>query len=137
MTQQSKAFQVLVNSTDPQFVYCAVPGHCAAGMVMAINPSSDQTLAAFKSAASSKSSSSPANVFGGTFASGPGTATTSAPPQTTTSPSDGGNTGGGGGDGYGGSGGSSGSKPNQATGLHNLSVAAILGVAGLVAFLMH
>ncbi|KAK3353724.1 Cupredoxin, partial [Lasiosphaeria hispida] len=36
----SNVFRVTINSTNPIFFYCGVPGHCGAGMSGAINPSS-------------------------------------------------------------------------------------------------
>ncbi|KAF3918447.1 hypothetical protein ABW21_db0202241 [Orbilia brochopaga] len=63
----STTFSIIVTSTDPQWFYCAQPGHCQAGMVGAINPpSSGNTLAAFKRAATTANTkSTPSNVFGG------------------------------------------------------------------------
>jgi len=82
----STAFTVTVNSTDPIYVYCATVGHCQAGMVAVINPSSDQTLSQWMSAAKGSSkSSSPASAQGGVLGAAPsasstgGAATTSAP----------------------------------------------------------
>lgn len=120
-----------VNSTDPIFFYCSQAGHCGTGMVGAVNPSSSQTLDAFRSAAQGKSSSSPANVFGGQVgpASGSTTTTTTsagaAPPAQTTA------SGGGGGGGLYGGGGS----PSGA-GVAKISVAAVLGAAALAMFLV-
>ncbi|KAK6335527.1 hypothetical protein TWF696_002300 [Orbilia brochopaga] len=63
----STTFSIIVTSTDPQWFYCAQPGHCQAGMVGAINPpSSGNTLAAFRRAATTANTrSTPSNVFGG------------------------------------------------------------------------
>jgi plastocyanin len=36
--QASKMFSFQVNSTDPIWMYCGAPGHCAAGMAFVINP---------------------------------------------------------------------------------------------------
>ena len=48
-------FTLTVNDTNPIWVYCATPGHCTSGMVMAINaPSSGNTFAAFQAAAEGK-----------------------------------------------------------------------------------
>jgi len=58
-------FRVTVNSTDPIFFYCSVPGHCRGGMVGVVNPSSDQTLDAYRNAARSATASSPPGPFGG------------------------------------------------------------------------
>jgi hypothetical protein len=41
--------------------------HCANGMVAAINPSADKTVAAFKAAAKGKTSKRPTGVYGGSF----------------------------------------------------------------------
>lgn len=63
----STTFSIIVTSTDPVWFYCAQPGHCQAGMVGAINPpSSGNTLAAFRRAASTANTRSmPSAVFGG------------------------------------------------------------------------
>jgi plastocyanin len=33
----SDVFQVMVNSTDPMWMYCSTPGHCQGGMAMVVN----------------------------------------------------------------------------------------------------
>jgi hypothetical protein len=66
-------FSFEVNSTDPMWFYCSVPGHCEAGMALAINPTSERTIDDYKSAASSVSSSntpSGDSPVGGTIGSG-------------------------------------------------------------------
>jgi len=58
-------FSVTVNDTNPIWVYCAIPGHCQAGMVFAANaPTTGNTFAAFKSAAMGGSSSSGSSTSG-------------------------------------------------------------------------
>lgn len=34
---QGDVFSVTINSTDPIWIYCSVPGHCQSGMAMVIN----------------------------------------------------------------------------------------------------
>jgi len=82
----ANVFTVKINDTNPIYFYCALPGHCQAGMVGAINPpSSGNTLAAYKSAASSAGgSTAPAGVQGGVLgpppkASGSGTSPSATP----------------------------------------------------------
>ena len=49
-------FRILVkNASQPLWFYCAHQGHCAAGMVMAVNPTADKTFDAFKVSPSSPS----------------------------------------------------------------------------------
>jgi hypothetical protein len=60
-------FKVVVNSTDPIYYYCSVGAHCANGMVAAVNPSEENTVAAFKAAAKGKTSVRPVGIFGGEF----------------------------------------------------------------------
>ena len=31
-------WKVMINSTDPLWLYCSVPGHCKGGMAMVVNP---------------------------------------------------------------------------------------------------
>ncbi|KOS22908.1 hypothetical protein ESCO_003949 [Escovopsis weberi] len=54
-TEADNVFQVMINNTDPLFVYCSQPvfSHCKSGMVLAINPSDSQTLDAYKKGAGS------------------------------------------------------------------------------------
>ncbi|EXJ62222.1 hypothetical protein A1O7_02655 [Cladophialophora yegresii CBS 114405] len=65
--QASMMFSFRVNSTDPIWMYCGAPGHCAAGMAFVVNPpaSGGSTLAAYQSASSGKSGSAPSAVSGG------------------------------------------------------------------------
>ncbi|KAK0655025.1 Cupredoxin [Cercophora newfieldiana] len=60
-------FKVLVNSTAPMYYYCSVGAHCANGMVAAINPAADKTVAALKTAARGKTAGKPSGVYGGTY----------------------------------------------------------------------
>lgn len=71
----------MVNSTDPIFFYCAqtVLEHCKNGMSGVVNPSSSQTLGAYKNAAKSVSTAShPTNSFGGTLVSSGQTSTSAS-----------------------------------------------------------
>ncbi|KLU83757.1 hypothetical protein MAPG_02808 [Magnaporthiopsis poae ATCC 64411] len=61
----NEVFKVTVNSEDPMLVYCSVPGHCAEGMVMVINPSEDTSIDTVRAAARGKSARAPDGVFGG------------------------------------------------------------------------
>jgi len=61
-------FKVTVNSTDPIYYYCSVGMHCANGMVAAVNPATDKTVASFKTASKGKTSKRPTGApYGGTF----------------------------------------------------------------------
>ncbi len=64
---QTNVFRVTVNSTDPAYYYCSVGAHCAHGMVAAVNPAADKTVAAYRAAAKGKTAKRPAGVFGGQF----------------------------------------------------------------------
>lgn len=62
------SFSVLVNSTDPLWLYCGYSRHCQGGQVMVVNPpsSGDQTLDAYRAAArSSGNSQNPDALVGG------------------------------------------------------------------------
>ncbi|KAK9435441.1 extracellular serine-rich protein [Metarhizium brunneum] len=99
--EATDSFQVKVNSTDPIFFYCAqtVLEHCKNGMSGVVNPSSSQTLSAYKNAAKSVSTAShPANSFGGTLVSS-GQTSTSASASASPTSSGGGTYGGGAGSG--------------------------------------
>lgn len=60
-------FRVTVNTTEPLFYYCSVGAHCPNGMVAAVNPTADLTVAAYKAAAKGKTATRPTGVFGGEF----------------------------------------------------------------------
>ncbi|PKS12568.1 hypothetical protein jhhlp_000776 [Lomentospora prolificans] len=60
-------FHVTVNSTEPTFYYCSVGMHCANGMVAAINPTEEQTVAAYRAASQGKAATAPSGVYGGEF----------------------------------------------------------------------
>ncbi|KAI5456942.1 Cupredoxin [Mariannaea sp. PMI_226] len=67
----NNVFSVDINSTDPIWFYCGVPGHCQAGMVGVINQGSDKTLSQYKSAAAkTDSTKTPGSVTGGTVGDG-------------------------------------------------------------------
>ncbi|KAH8820607.1 Cupredoxin [Xylogone sp. PMI_703] len=83
----TNVFTITINDTNPIWFYCAVPGHCQAGMVGVINPPSggSQTLAAYKAAAANAGSSfTPASVQGGVV--GPARAVTSPSSSSSTTP---------------------------------------------------
>lgn len=85
---QAMAFQVKVNTTDPIFFYCGFPSHCENGMTGVINPSGDQTLNAYMSAASGAADTVvPNNAFGGQVVPRSGA---SSPPPAGNPPSSGG-----------------------------------------------
>ncbi|KAK0620826.1 hypothetical protein B0T14DRAFT_538097 [Immersiella caudata] len=64
--QNSNVFQVTINTTDPIFFYCGFPTHCESGMSGVINPSTEQTLDAYQSEASTVASTvAPPAPFGG------------------------------------------------------------------------
>ncbi|PTB37014.1 uncharacterized protein TrAFT101_007133 [Trichoderma asperellum] len=92
-TENSKVFQVEVNSTTPIWFYCSqsTGNHCAAGMVGAVNANANKTLAEFKAAAEKATSneSPKSGVFGGmvmaasSTTSGSSSTTSKAPAATT------------------------------------------------------
>ena len=55
------AFNYTVADGKPVWFYCATGAHCKAGMVFAVNPTADQTFAAFQAAAKGESSSASAS----------------------------------------------------------------------------
>lgn len=66
--KQPNAFQIVVNTTDPMFVYCGFPLHCKNGMSAVINPGNDttQTLEAYRLASAEvRDAVVPREVFGG------------------------------------------------------------------------
>ncbi|WVQ84086.1 hypothetical protein IAT38_006231 [Cryptococcus sp. DSM 104549] len=71
------SFSIIVNDTKPVWVYCAQTGHCAAGMVFAINaPATGNTFAAFQAAATgggNATTSSNTTTGSGSGSSGSGT----------------------------------------------------------------
>jgi len=87
---KAMAFQVKVNTTDPIFFYCGFPSHCESGMTGVINPSGDQTLNAYMSAASGVANTVvPNSAFGGQIVPRGG-ASSSPPANNPPSPSGGG-----------------------------------------------
>ncbi|RMZ89435.1 hypothetical protein DV736_g3345, partial [Chaetothyriales sp. CBS 134916] len=63
-----EVFSLTINSTDPLWIYCSVPGHCQGGMAMVINAPSGKTIDDYKSAASkTDSSNAPDSITGGVF----------------------------------------------------------------------
>ncbi|KAL1889587.1 hypothetical protein Sste5346_008836 [Sporothrix stenoceras] len=59
-------FRVTVNDTAPAYYYCSVGAHCANGMVAAINPAADKTVAAYRTASKGAKSVRPVGApFGG------------------------------------------------------------------------
>lgn len=72
-------FQVAVNNTDAIYLYCSQIEHCQNGMAMFVNPpSTDDTLAAYKTAAKNTSSVSPPAIAGGVFIDVTGNSTSSS-----------------------------------------------------------
>ncbi|KAG8861947.1 hypothetical protein FRB96_002390 [Tulasnella sp. 330] len=55
-------FSYAVKDTNPVWFMCSQVGHCAAGMVFAINPNSTETFAAFQAAATGGSTPSAAST---------------------------------------------------------------------------
>jgi len=77
--ENADVFTVVVNDTNPIWIYCAIPSHCEAGMAAVINPPSDgsATLAQYVAAAAKISNTvAPANAQGGVL--GPAKAATSS-----------------------------------------------------------
>ncbi|KAL8380922.1 hypothetical protein RB595_005287 [Gaeumannomyces hyphopodioides] len=62
-------FNVQVASADPMYLYCGQPPHCNLGMVMIINPKSDDDVTAFEAAAKAQEKTIPPGgaVAGGTM----------------------------------------------------------------------
>ncbi|RFU24768.1 hypothetical protein B7463_g11567, partial [Scytalidium lignicola] len=84
----TNVFTIQINSTDPIWFYCSVPGHCSAGMVGVINPpsSGSQTLSAYKAAAANAGNTfTPSAVRGGVV--GPARAANSGPSSTSSTTS--------------------------------------------------
>lgn len=85
----SDVFQVMVQSLDPMWFYCATPTHCQGGMVGVVNPpSSGDSLATYKAnAAGTSSSGSAGKAQGGVVApaGGSGSSSSSTPPTSSTS----------------------------------------------------
>ncbi|KAK1926460.1 Cupredoxin [Papiliotrema laurentii] len=59
-TAAENTFSILINSTDPIWIYCSQVGHCQSGMVMAINApaTGNETLAAYRALAMGGSAAS-------------------------------------------------------------------------------
>jgi len=77
----------VTNATSPLWFYCRQTGHCAQGMVFAVNPSATNTFAEFQAAAMSGSSNSTSSTSGSSStsaASGTNTATGSQPSASAT-----------------------------------------------------
>lgn len=68
-----QVFQVMVNSTDPMYIYCGVAKHCENGMTAIINPKADADVKSWASAAASADASiNPSgDAFGGKVADAP------------------------------------------------------------------
>jgi len=80
VSQQTEGgtFVATLESADPQYFYCSVAGHCAAGMVMAVNLPAGTTIEQVSAATQGKASGQPPNgAQGGTLGTG-GSATTTA-----------------------------------------------------------
>jgi len=64
-------FSIKVNHTNPIWVYCAILGHCKAGMVFAVNaPTTGNTYEVFKQVATGRSASSSSSSSAGASPSG-------------------------------------------------------------------
>lgn len=89
----TQAMSITVNTTDPLWFYCRQTGHCANGMVFAVNPTANKTFAAFQAAANASgtsTSASPSGTAAGSSAAGSGSTATgsgasSAPSSSSTS----------------------------------------------------
>ncbi|KAK3683344.1 hypothetical protein B0T22DRAFT_500903 [Podospora appendiculata] len=76
-------YTIMVNNTNPIWVYCATGKHCENGMAMAINePATNKTLVSYKTAAKDATTVVPGGASTGT-GSGTGTGTTSGTGGTT------------------------------------------------------
>lgn len=130
---QAQTFQIEINSTDPIFFYCAqtILEHCKNGMSGVINPSSAQTLTAYRNSAKSVTTAThPADVFGGKVVSSGSTSASPSPSPTKAS-------GGGGGGGAYGGGGSSGSGSGGAAPDVRAPASLVLAFAlGMAAYLV-
>ncbi|KAJ5537455.1 cupredoxin [Penicillium frequentans] len=87
-SEAKEVFTLIVNDTNPIWLYCAQIGHCQAGMVAVINPpmSGQDTLAAFKAAAAEMSSSSePSSIQGGVLGMPSNSSTSTSDGSTATS----------------------------------------------------
>jgi plastocyanin len=93
----TQAFVVTVNATDPMWFFCRQVGHCANGMVFAINPTANKTFAAFQAAANASGTTTSASPSASSGSSGTastagtgstaetGTGAASSPSSTSTS----------------------------------------------------
>ncbi|KAK4446416.1 extracellular serine-rich protein [Podospora aff. communis PSN243] len=64
--QNETSFRVVVNTTEPMFIYCGNHPHCQNGMSAVVNPSDSQTLEAYRLAAKEVDDTVvPESVFGG------------------------------------------------------------------------
>ncbi|KAN0129615.1 Cupredoxin [Lactarius tabidus] len=79
-TTEVVSFTITVNDTNPSWWYCRQMGHCKAGMVFAINPTTNQTFEKFQATANASSAdgSPPSN-------SNSPSSTTAGHPSSTTS----------------------------------------------------
>ncbi|KAF6763880.1 Cupredoxin [Ephemerocybe angulata] len=83
-----------VDSTDPAWFYCAQTAplnHCQGGMVFAVNPTAENTFAAFQDRAKSGGSTSSTTTSGSTSGTQTSTSTSPAGSNTSTSGNNGGN----------------------------------------------
>ncbi|RSL49163.1 hypothetical protein CEP54_012541 [Fusarium duplospermum] len=76
-------FSISINNTDPIFFYCAIEGHCQAGMAGVINQGSDTLKEYQRTAANTDKSTSPKAAFGGTLGSKSNTGSASTTTVTT------------------------------------------------------
>jgi hypothetical protein len=84
LAEQETSFRVVVNTTEPMFIYCGFPSHCHNGMSAVVNPSDTQTLEAYRLAARKVDETVvPDSVFGGQLVAASGGSPT--PPASNTS----------------------------------------------------
>ena len=65
--QAKQMFSVMVNNTDPMWLYCSAGAHCQEGMAMVVNPldGGSETLEGYLDAAKNAETMSPTTVYGG------------------------------------------------------------------------
>jgi len=71
----------VTNATTPLWFYCRQTGHCAAGMVFAVNPTANKTFAAFQAAAMASASGASASGSAGATGSGTTASASAASPS--------------------------------------------------------
>jgi hypothetical protein len=74
-------FTITVNGTGPEWFYCSQAKHCQSGMVFAINPTAEKTLAGFKANCAAAPENLVPNESGEETAPAPAPAPASVPTQ--------------------------------------------------------